>query len=176
MSVPRQGALHDIRNIIATLRLLSESLEENRDKSVALKAERMTRCIDRCVSACNAEVSGPGRATVGAAFCLRDLLRDLRHEETQKKLSSPRWRLGLKIHSWLASRPGLYHFLTGTGIGLLHRVGRKKGAFRKLPMAGGWTSQRDFPAPQGPTFMQQYKSQLRSQSSTTAKRGQGHGR
>ena len=91
MSVPRQGALHDIRNIIATLRLLSESLEENRDKSVALKAERMTRCIDRCVSACNAELSGPGRTTVGAAFCLRDLLRDLRDDFSE--LSPGRLRL-----------------------------------------------------------------------------------
>jgi L-lactate dehydrogenase complex protein LldF len=118
----------------------------------------------RCAEVCPADIPLP------------DLLRNLRHEETEKKLSSPRWRLGMKLHSWLASRPGLYHFLTGTGIGLLHRVGKKKGAFRKLPMAGGWTSQRDFPTPQGPTFMQQYKSQLRRQSSTTAKKGQGRGR
>jgi L-lactate dehydrogenase complex protein LldF len=29
--------------------------------------------------------------------------------------------------------------------------GRSK-RFRRLPMAGGWTSQRDLPAPQGATF------------------------
>ena len=64
----------------------------------------------------------------------------------------------------LARLPGLYHWLTGLGTGLLHRLGRKKGFFRKLPGASGWTSQREFPAPQGPSFMHQYKSQLKAQS------------
>jgi L-lactate dehydrogenase complex protein LldF len=37
-------------------------------------------------------------------------------------------------------------------------LGRDKGRFTSLPLAGGWTEFRDFPAPQGQTFQQQWKS------------------
>jgi L-lactate dehydrogenase complex protein LldF len=90
---------------------------------------------------------------------LPDLLRDLRHEEMEEKLTPSRWRLGLKIHAWLLRQPRLYHLLTGLGIPFLSLIGRKRGSFRRLPLAGGWTSQRDFPSPQGKTFMQKYKAQ-----------------
>ena len=91
-----------------------------------------------------------------ASIPLVDLLRDLRHEEASHKLSASRWRFGLKAHSFLAARPGLYQSLTGLAIRLLHRLGRRRGAFRKLPFASGWTTQRDFPAPEGDTFMREY--------------------
>ncbi|MEH6584647.1 MAG: lactate utilization protein B [Halioglobus sp.] len=100
----------------------------------------------RCAEVCPADIPLP------------DLLRDLRQEEARHKLSSARWRMGIKFHAWLSSHPGLYHWLTGLGISILGLLGKKRGAFRKLPMAGGWTDSRDFPAPQGKTFMQQYKS------------------
>jgi len=48
--------------------------------------------------------------------------------------------------------------VTGLGIPILHLLGRKRGSFSRLPMADGWTSQRDFPAPQKSTFMRQYKA------------------
>jgi L-lactate dehydrogenase complex protein LldF len=98
----------------------------------------------RCAEVCPADIPLP------------DLLRDLRHEETQQKLSPARWRIGMRLHAWLARHPGIYHTLTGLGIFVLHLLGRGKGSFSKLPMASGWTSQRDFPAPQGRTFMQQF--------------------
>ena len=100
----------------------------------------------RCAEVCPADIPLP------------DLLRDLRHAESIEKLTAPRWRLGMKMHAWLAGKPRLYHFLTDMGIRVLHLLGRRKGAFRKLPMAGGWTSQRDFPSPEGKTFMQQYRA------------------
>jgi L-lactate dehydrogenase complex protein LldF len=40
----------------------------------------------------------------------------------------------------------------------MHLLGRKRGRFSRLPMVDGWTSQRDFPAPQRKTFMQLYKA------------------
>jgi L-lactate dehydrogenase complex protein LldF len=67
------------------------------------------------------------------------------------------------MHAWLARHPRLYQFFTGLGIPLLHLVGRRRGSFRRLPMASGWTSQRDFPSPQGKTFMQQYKAGRKAQ-------------
>ena len=103
----------------------------------------------RCAEVCPADIPLP------------DLLRDLRHEESLKKLSAPRWRLGLKLHVWLARHPPFYHALTAAIIPLLHLLGRKRGSFSRLPLAGGWTSQRDFPAPQGKTFMQLYKAGLK---------------
>jgi len=104
----------------------------------------------RCAEVCPAEIPLP------------DLLRDLRHQETVEKIAAPRWRIGIKLHSWLARHPRLYHWLTGVGIHALHLVGRKRGSFSKLPLAGGWTSQRDFPSPQGKTFMQQYRAQRKN--------------
>lgn len=98
-----------------------------------------------------------------AGIPLPDLLRDLRAEETSNKISPARWRWGMKLHSWLARVPGAYRLLTGTMIGLLSRLGRRRGAFRQLPLAGGWTRVRDFPAPEGDSFMQQWK---RRQSET----------
>jgi L-lactate dehydrogenase complex protein LldF len=105
----------------------------------------------RCAEVCPSEIPLP------------DLLRDLRHEEMERKLTPTRWRLGLKFHAWLLRQPRLYHFFTGLSISMLHLLGRKRGSFRRLPLAGGWTSQRDFPTPQGKTFMQQYKSQRGAQ-------------
>ncbi len=97
-----------------------------------------------------------------SAIPLPDMLRDLRHEQSVEKITPASWRQGLRLHAWLACRPGLYQFLTGIGIAVMHRIGRKKGGFRSLPLAGGWTSKRDFPSPQGKTFMQQYRQRSRS--------------
>ena len=123
---------------------LLTSLEQSKDLPNAC-----TSC-GRCAEVCP------------AAIPLPDLLRDLRHEEDTQQLSPRRWRRGMKVHAWLARHPGLYHFLTGLGINFLQRLGRKRGSFRRLPFAAGWTSQRDFPSPQGPTFMQQYRQQAKA--------------
>lgn len=103
----------------------------------------------RCAEVCPADIPLP------------DLLRDLRHEENTRKLSAPRWRRGLKLHAWLAQRPALYQALTAAFIPVLHFLGKRRGSFSRLPMADGWTSQRDFPAPQRNTFMQMYKAQMK---------------
>ncbi len=100
----------------------------------------------RCEEVCPADIPLP------------DLLRDLRHEQSRQNIGPPRWKQGLRLHAWVAARPGLYLFLTRRVMSLLSKLGRKKGSFRKLPFATGWTSQRDFPAPQGGTFMQQYQA------------------
>ncbi len=105
----------------------------------------------RCAEVCPADIPLP------------DLLRDLRHEENCQGLSPPAMRRGLKLHAWLLRQPRLYRLLVAPAIGLLHLLGRRRGVLRKLPLATGWTSQRDFPAPQGRTFMQQYREANREQ-------------
>ena len=106
----------------------------------------------RCAEVCPAEIPLP------------DLLRDLRAEEHRQKLSPARWRWGLKIHSWLSRRPRLYHWLGAVAVGLLHLLGRRRGRFRSLLLANGWTQVRDFPAPEGFTFMGQWKRRQRGRS------------
>ena len=108
----------------------------------------------RCAEVCPADIPLP------------DLLRDLRHDETRQKLSSSRWRLGMRLHGWLARHPALYHAVTGLGIFTLHLLGGRKGSFARLPLAAGWTSQRDFPAPQGKTFMHQYAARQREEKAS----------
>ncbi|MCZ6829612.1 MAG: LutB/LldF family L-lactate oxidation iron-sulfur protein [Gammaproteobacteria bacterium] len=99
-----------------------------------------------------------------AAIPLPDLLRDLRAEERERGLSPLHWRLGLKLHAWLARLPRLYQVLTGLIVRLLHLCGRRRGALRSLLLSNGWTQVRDFPAPQGKTFKQQWKQRQREQS------------
>jgi L-lactate dehydrogenase complex protein LldF len=80
------------------------------------------------------------------------MLRALRTEQYQERLTAMTVRSGLSLWAMLAKRPRLYQALTAAAIWLLGMLGRKRGAFRWLPLAGGWTRMRDMPAPEGRTF------------------------
>jgi L-lactate dehydrogenase complex protein LldF len=71
------------------------------------------------------------------------------------------YRLGLRAWAALALRPRLYHLAARFGITMLGALGRRRGAFRWLPLAGGWTRHRDLPAPQGRTFQQLWAERQR---------------
>ena len=71
------------------------------------------------------------------------------------------YRLGLGTWAWVARRPRLYHLLARFGIAGLGALGRHRGSFRWLPLAAGWTRHRNFPAPQGRTFQQQWAEHQR---------------
>ena len=94
---------------------------------------------------------------------LPSLLREHRRQTFVKSLQSSTARYGLGLWAAVAKRPALYRFMTSLGVGLLARLGRRRGKFRRLPMAGAWTQGRDLPAPQGSsTFMQQYRASTRA--------------
>jgi L-lactate dehydrogenase complex protein LldF len=42
---------------------------------------------------------------------------------------------------------------------LLGRLGLQRGRFTALPLAGGWSSVRDLPAPEGTTFQAAWRRQ-----------------
>lgn len=118
---------------------LLTSLEESEQLPNACTA------CGRCAQVCPADIPLP------------DLLRDLRSDALTEKITPMRWRVGLRVHGWLIQRPALYRRLTGLAVALMHRVGKKSGVVRRLPLAGGWLAARDFPAPSANrTFQQRY--------------------
>jgi len=66
-----------------------------------------------------------------------------------------RW---VRLWAALARRPRLYRLAAGAGVALLAALGRRRGRIRRLPFAGGWTGARDLPAPEGGTFLGQWKA------------------
>lgn len=85
---------------------------------------------------------------------LPKLMRHWREKEFEAKLSPRGYRSGLALWAFLARRPRLYRLATNLGIPLLGLFGKRRGHFRWLPFASGWTRHRDMPAPEGRTFHQ----------------------
>ena len=71
------------------------------------------------------------------------------------------FRFGLAMWAWIARRPRLYHLLARFGMAALGAAGRRRGKFGWLPFGSGWTRHRDFPAPEGRTFQQQWSERQR---------------
>lgn len=83
---------------------------------------------------------------------LPDLMRRWRERQFRDRSPVVENRAGMKLWAWLARRPALYGRVMSALMGLLALFGRRRGRFRRLPLAGGWTGRRDFPAPEGRTF------------------------
>lgn len=88
---------------------------------------------------------------------LPSLLRRLRQRQVEARHTPVRQRLVLTVWSHLARRPRLYRVVCGLSVRALARLGRRKGHFRYLPLAGGWTRGRQLPAPQGASFMTRWR-------------------
>ncbi len=88
---------------------------------------------------------------------LPDLQRKLREKEFERHLRPWQERVGLKLWSWLALHPALYGVLSGWGVRILRLMAGKDGMIGKLPLGGGWTDERDMPAPSGRTFRAMYR-------------------
>src|SRR5438876_1276889 len=94
----------------------------------------------RCESVCPVKIPLPR------------MMRHWREREFARRLSPPAYRSGLRLWAWVAQRPALYHALAGMAGRVLGWAGRHRGRFRRLPLAQGWTSVRDLPAPEGRSF------------------------
>jgi L-lactate dehydrogenase complex protein LldF len=88
---------------------------------------------------------------------LPKMMRHWREREFEKRLTPGAARFGLGLWGFFARRPGLYRLGTRLGMGALRLMAGRKGALKSLPLAKGWTDHRDFPRPEGGTFMAQYK-------------------
>jgi L-lactate dehydrogenase complex protein LldF len=90
---------------------------------------------------------------------LPKLMRHWREEQFKKELNPPTARYGLRLWAYAARRPALYHRGARLAMALLGWLGRRRGSFRWLPLAGGWTVSRQLPAPEGRTFQAQWRAQ-----------------
>jgi len=100
----------------------------------------------RCESVCPVKIPLP------------KLMRHWREREFERHMTPLAMRYGISLWAFFARQPRLYQFMTGITSRLLSMVGAKKGRFASLPLAGGWTKYRDFPAPQkGGTFTAQWR-------------------
>ncbi len=105
----------------------------------------------RCESVCPVRIPLP------------KLMRHWREREFEKHLTPKAVRQGLAVWSFLAQRPALYRRLTGIANRVLALFGRADGRYGTLPLAGGWTRFRDFPAPQaGGTFHARWAARRKS--------------
>jgi L-lactate dehydrogenase complex protein LldF len=89
---------------------------------------------------------------------LPKMMRHWREREFEKRLTPGAARFGLGVWAFFAARPGLYRLATRVAMRALALAGRRRGRFASLPLAGGWTAHRDFPAPEGATFMDRWKA------------------
>jgi L-lactate dehydrogenase complex protein LldF len=85
---------------------------------------------------------------------LPKMMRHWREREFERGLNPATQRYGLKFWAYFARRPALYRLATSLAIPALALFGGRRGRLRALPLAGGWTKYRDFPAPERRTFMQ----------------------
>jgi L-lactate dehydrogenase complex protein LldF len=92
---------------------------------------------------------------------LPKMLRHWREREFERHLTPSRYRTGMALWGFLARHPRLYRLGSGLAGRFLGALGRRRGAFRSLPLAGGWTAYRDMPAPQGPSFHQLWAQRRR---------------
>jgi L-lactate dehydrogenase complex protein LldF len=92
---------------------------------------------------------------------LPNMMRHWREREFERHLSPANYRAGIALWGFFARRPRLYRLTSGIAARLLGRFGRRRGFFRSLPLAGGWTKGRDMPAPEGASFHQLWAARRR---------------
>ncbi|MEP6657498.1 MAG: LUD domain-containing protein, partial [Betaproteobacteria bacterium] len=93
---------------------------------------------------------------------LPDLQRKLREKTFEQHLRPWSERAGLRVWAWLAQRPALYAAASKFGVRALRWWGGEDGLIHSLPLGGGWTDERDMPAPAGRTFRELYRDRARS--------------
>lgn len=92
---------------------------------------------------------------------LPNLLRNWRFHVHDQNLMDWKTNWGIKIWAYFAKRSKLYQFSTRCTLAILALGFGRKGRYKDLPFSKAWTRNRDIPAPQGKTFMDQWREQNR---------------
>jgi L-lactate dehydrogenase complex protein LldF len=88
---------------------------------------------------------------------LPDLLRKLREKQFEGKMRPGFEYMAFAIWAFMAKRPTLYRIATQMATRVLKIMGGSRKLISRLPLAGGWTDNRDMPAPAGKTFRELYR-------------------
>jgi L-lactate dehydrogenase complex protein LldF len=88
---------------------------------------------------------------------LPNMMRHWREREFENQITPGAVRFGLGFWRFLCTRPTLFSAFTRTAAVGLKLMTMGKGRLSRLPMGGGWTDHRDFPAPQGGTFQARWR-------------------
>jgi L-lactate dehydrogenase complex protein LldF len=105
----------------------------------------------RCESVCPVRIPLP------------KMMRHWRERQFAQNKAPAVYRSGLKLWAWVAQRPALYHQLVELKARSLGWFGKRRGRFRFLPAASGWTQNRDMPAPEGRSFHAQWAERQRAE-------------
>ncbi len=92
---------------------------------------------------------------------LPTLLRGWRDRSWKEGLEPMTVHASLNAWAYMARHPIFYRVAIALALPWM-RLFRKGGWIRSMPLAGGWTKHRDFPAPPAKGFIAQYKAQRRS--------------
>ncbi len=95
---------------------------------------------------------------------LPKMMRHWREREFERGLNPTTQRWGLKTWAFFAKHPRLYGFGASIAMKALSILGGRSNRLARLPLAGGWTRHRDFPAPEGATFQQSWVSSRKGAS------------
>ena len=112
--------------------------------NTSLLPEASTSC-GRCEEVCPVHIPLP------------TMMRHLKEEAFDKKITPARTRFAIAIWAFVATKPSLYRWLTNTAVTFLHLAGGKKGYLSKAPFAKGWTQYRYLPAPSKQSFQALWK-------------------
>lgn len=86
------------------------------------------------------------------------LMRRLREDSFADRGMPVAGRRGIALWAWAAKRPALYRLARGFGVAMLRLLARRRGRITSLPFGSGWTATRDFPAPEGGSFVAQWNA------------------
>ena len=89
------------------------------------------------------------------------MMRHWREREFERNLSPTTVRSGLSVWAFFARRPRLYRMATRMAAWFIKSWSGAEGRLETLRFAGGWTKFRDFPAPQGGSFVSQWEKRKR---------------
>ena len=88
---------------------------------------------------------------------LPKIMRYWRAQEVAEGLAPKVPAMALGLWAFAAKRPRLYRFGARLAARFLRLLAGRRGAIRGLPFGGGWFASRDFPAPEGRIFQEQWK-------------------
>ncbi|MGK2740872.1 LutB/LldF family L-lactate oxidation iron-sulfur protein [Tepidicaulis sp. LMO-SS28] len=116
--------------------------------SQAAKLPNASTFCGKCEEVCPVRIPLPG------------MMRHWREKEFEQHYSPAGQRWGLKAWAFVARHPTLYRLASNSAQRVLRFMGGREGQVRKLPFLGaGWSQSRDLKAPEGGTFLSQYKAQ-----------------